>query len=174
MQPRRKKYQTGCVFLDAKTKTWFFRYYVDGKRKAERIGTKKEFPTKTEAKQAAEPIRADRRGASLCTFLVRVGLARVCKEKMPSRPYTKRGYLTWADNYILPRWGHTPMPELKPRAVELWLSGLDLSPKSKSNIRMVFSVVFEYAMWAELIRRSATPWSLYGQECVQARRRHGQ
>ena len=40
MQPRRKKFQTGCVFLDAKSKTWFFRYYVDGKRRAERIGTK--------------------------------------------------------------------------------------------------------------------------------------
>jgi hypothetical protein len=48
MQQRRKRFQTGCVFLDAKTKTWFFRYYVDGKRKAERI----------QAKQAAEALRA--------------------------------------------------------------------------------------------------------------------
>jgi hypothetical protein len=39
MQTRRKRIQTGCVFLDAKSKTWYLRYYVDGKRKAERIGT---------------------------------------------------------------------------------------------------------------------------------------
>jgi hypothetical protein len=58
MQTRRKRFQTGCVFLDAKSKTWFFRFYVDGKRKAERIGAKKEFPTKAQAKQAAEPLRA--------------------------------------------------------------------------------------------------------------------
>jgi hypothetical protein len=65
MQQRRKRFQTGCVFLDAKTKTWFFRYYVDGKRKAERIGTKKEFPTKAQAKQSAEPVASkDHRCAS--------------------------------------------------------------------------------------------------------------
>jgi hypothetical protein len=57
MQTRRKRIQTGCVFLDAKSKTWYLRYYVDGKRKAERIGTKKELPTKAHAMQAAEPMR---------------------------------------------------------------------------------------------------------------------
>jgi integrase len=161
MQQRRKRFQTGCVFLDAKTKTWFFRYYVDGKRKADRIGTKKEFPTKAQAKQSAEPLRAKLIAApapaSLAFAAVWEGYR---KEKMPARASTQRGYITWAENYILPKWGGTPMPELKPRAVELWLAGLDLEPKSKVNIRMVLSVVCEYAMWAELIPTVRNPMEL--------------
>jgi hypothetical protein len=127
MQPRRKKFQTGCVFLDAKSKTWFFRYYVDGKRRAERIGTKKEFPTKTQAMQVAEPMRGrflvqgESKPAPSSLASVWQGYA---KEKMPERASTKRGYLIWVNNYILPRWGKTPLPEIKARAVELWLSGL--------------------------------------------------
>jgi integrase len=82
------------------------------------------------------------------------------KEKMPERASTKRGYLIWVNNYILPRWGQTPLPEIKARAVELWLSGLDLAPKSRSNIRMMLSVIFEYAMWAELIPVDRNPMEL--------------
>jgi hypothetical protein len=52
------------------------------------------------------------------------------------------------------------MPELKPRAVELWLAGLDLEPKSKVHIRMVLSAVYEYAMWAELIPTVRNPMEL--------------
>jgi hypothetical protein len=29
-------------------------------------------------------------------------------EKMPERASTKRGYLIWVNNYILPRWGQIP------------------------------------------------------------------
>jgi integrase len=161
MQPRRKRFQTGCVFLDTKSKTWFFRYYVDGKRRAERIGTKKEFVTKAQAKHAAEPLRANINAEPAPTPLsfaaVWEGYRR---EKMPARASTRRGYITWAENYILPQWGSTPMPELKPRAIELWLAGLDLEPKSKVNIRMVLSVVYEYAMWAELIPTVRNPMEL--------------
>ena len=161
MQPRRKRFQTGCVFLDAKTKTWFFRFYADGKRKAERIGTKNEFPTKARAKQAAELLRPKNTGepapAPILFATVWEGYR---KEKMPARASTQRGYITWAENYILPQWGGKPMPELKPRSVELWLAGLDLEPKSKVNIRMVLSVVYEYAMWAELIPTVRNPMEL--------------
>jgi integrase len=163
MQQRRKRYQTGCVYMDAKTRTWFFRYYVDGERKAERIGTKKEFPTKAQALEAAEPIRVlclvqgHSKPAPLSLAAVWEGYA---KEKMPDRASTRRSYLLWATNYILPKWGQTPVPDIKARSVELWLSDLDLAPKSKSNIRMVLSVVFEYAMWAELIPIASNPMKL--------------
>jgi len=58
------------------------------------------------------------------------------------------------------RWGKIPLPEIKARAVELWLSGLNLAPKSRSNIRMMLSVIFEYAMWAELIPVDRNPMEL--------------
>ena len=97
--------------MDAKSKTWFFRYYVDGKRRAERIGTKKEFPTKAQVMQAAEPMRSrffvqgEPKPTPLSLATVWQGYA---KEKMPERASTKRGYLIWVNNYILPRWGEHP------------------------------------------------------------------
>jgi integrase len=163
MQQRRKRYQTGCVYIDAKTKTWFFRYYVDGRRRAERIGTKAEYPTRTQAMQAAEPIRVRYlvQGESKLTPLTLASIWEgYAREKMPERASTKRSYLLWATNYILPRWGQTPLPDIKARSVELWLSGLKLAPKSKSNIRLVLSVLFEYAMWAELIPIERNPMQL--------------
>lgn len=30
---------------------------------------------------------------------------RYSEEKVPDRPSTRRGYLTWAKNYTLPKWG---------------------------------------------------------------------
>ena len=149
--------------MDAKSKTWFFRYYINGKRRAERIGTKKEFPTKAQAMQAAEPMRSrllvqgEPKLAPLSLATVWQGYA---KEKIPERASTKRGYLIWVNNYILPRWGQTPLLEIKARTVELWLAGLNLAPKSRSNIRMMLSVIFEYAMWAELIPVDRNPMEL--------------
>jgi integrase len=161
MQTRRKRFQTGCVFLDAKTRTWFFRHYKSGKRKAERIGTKKELPTKAHAMQAAESLRATIiAGPAPKPLSVAAVWEGYRKEKMPTRASTQRGYITWAKNYILPKWGASPILELKPRTVELWLAGLDLEPKSKVNIRMVLSVVCEYAMWAELIPTVRNPMEL--------------
>jgi hypothetical protein len=113
--------------------------------------------------RAAEPIRVrclahgDSRLAPFSLAGVWEGYA---KEKMPERASTKWGYLVWANNYILPKWGQVPLPDIKARAVELWLSGLDLAPKSKSNIRMALSVLFEYAMWAELIPLDRNPMEL--------------
>jgi len=163
MRQRRKRYQTGCVYMDAKSKTWFFRYYFDGERKAERIGTKKGFPTKAQALEAASPIKllylvqGEPKPAPLSRAAVWEGYA---KEKMPDRASTRRRYLLWATNYILPKWGATPVHGIKARSVELWLSELDLAPKSKSNIRMVLSVLFAYGMWAELIPLASNPMKL--------------
>lgn len=68
-------------------------------------------------------------------------------EKMPRRDDTRRSYETWFRNYILPTWGDKPLSGVQARPVELWLSSLDLSPKSKSHIRGLVSTIWEYAMW---------------------------
>jgi integrase len=85
---------------------------------------------------------------------------RYTEEKMPDRPSTRRGYITWAKYYTLPKWGSTPLLNIKARDVELWLADLDLAPKSKVNTRMLMSLVFEYAIRADLIPVACNPMEL--------------
>jgi hypothetical protein len=94
MRRRRKRYQEGSVVLDPRTQTWSFRYRdTDGKRKAERIGTLKQYPTKASAKRAAEPmrLRINSPKESPSITLERVA-QRYILERMPTRHSTHRGY----------------------------------------------------------------------------------
>ena len=52
-----RRYQGGSVTLDPRTHVWYFRWREDGTRRAFRIGTAKEYPTKTKATLAAEHMR---------------------------------------------------------------------------------------------------------------------
>lgn len=64
MKLRRKRHQDGSVYLDPRVNIWYLRYRdADGNRKAERIGTKKEYPTKTSAQ---EPLLRSEIGFSEC------------------------------------------------------------------------------------------------------------
>jgi integrase len=127
MKLRRKRHQQGSVTLDPRTNIWSYRYRdVDGKRKAERIGTKKEFPTKSKAQAAAEPFRlrinnpADEIGITLEQVAKRYIL-----ERMPQRHSTQRGYLGNL-KVVLNTWGSKSLP-LKPYEVEAWLKGVKTS-----------------------------------------------
>ena len=53
----RARYQRGSVQLDDRTKVWYFRWREDGERRARRLGTISELPTKTKANKAADAIR---------------------------------------------------------------------------------------------------------------------
>jgi hypothetical protein len=58
MRQRRNRYQRGSVVLDPRSQTWSFRYRdKNGRRKAERIGTKKQYRTRSSAEEAAVAIR---------------------------------------------------------------------------------------------------------------------
>src|SRR5208283_3318581 len=78
-------------------------------------------------------------------------------KKMPSRYSTSRVYKLWLKNYILPQWGEQPITELQPRPVELWLSTLNLSPKSRSHIRGLLHTIWDYAMWSGAVTVQANP-----------------
>jgi len=81
-------------------------------------------------------------------------------EKMPSRYSTRRGYEVWLRNHILPRWGELPITALQPRPAEIWLSSLDLSPKSRGHIRGLLHIIWDYAMWSGFVPVQANPISL--------------
>jgi integrase len=81
-------------------------------------------------------------------------------ERMPSRKSTARVYRSFLNNHILPQWGDTPIAEVKPRPVELWLRDLKLSPKSKTHVRSLLHALVEFAMWSGELEVTRNPISL--------------
>ena len=51
---RAARHKTGSVVFDKRRKTWNFLWWEDGKRRSNRIGTLREFPTKGAAWSAAQ------------------------------------------------------------------------------------------------------------------------
>jgi len=91
---------------------------------------------------------------------VRDLITRYQSERMPSRHSTARVYRSFLNNHILPAWGDTPIQDVQPRPVELWLRELPLSPKSKTHVRSLLHGLVEFAMWAGLLEVSRNPISL--------------
>jgi integrase len=147
---KRVRQQCGSVVFDKRSKTWHFIWWENGKRRSKRIGSRREFRTKASAWKAAQPfvnamggqVKDEVKAISVSTL---VQLYRT--EKMPRRYSTRRGYELWLRNYILPRWGERPIIEVQARPVELWLESLRVGPKTKSHIRGMLRILWEYAMW---------------------------
>jgi integrase len=81
-------------------------------------------------------------------------------EKMPKRIDTRRSYKVWLENHIVPQWGECILTDLQARRVELWLTSLDLSPKSKAHIRGLLSVLWDFGMWSGSIPVQRNPMEL--------------
>jgi integrase len=162
---------SGTVVRDNRSKAWMFLWWENGKRKSKSLG---QHPNRTSAWRSAKPYRdalesrpervtplpdpesetkheprsevqSQLKDGPILTVNNLVEGYRA--EKMPRRHDTRRSYETWFRNHILPKWGDQPLSAVQARPVELWLSSLDLSPKSKSHIRGLVSTIWEYAMW---------------------------
>lgn len=137
--------------------------WVDGKRRTRRIGTLAEYPSKSAARRAAQAIDSDSeipepKASKILTVKNLVDHYR--DERMPSRKDTRRSYEVWIRNHILPKWGTHAFSELEPRPVELWLRSLPLAAKSKTHIRGMLSILWDYAMWRGDVSRQLNPMSL--------------
>ena len=153
----RARHKTGSLIFDRSRGTWRFLQWVDGKRKSETIGTKQEYPTKAAAWKAAKPLAqvSPSTAPNVGTLVEQYR-----QEKMPARHSTRRGYDTWLDNHILPRWGTSPLTDVQARPVELWLQSLVLAPKSKLHIRGLLSVLWDFAMWSDSVPTQRNPMEL--------------
>src|SRR6185437_11914712 len=145
---------------------WVWRYHEDacgrkGKKPAVVVGDVRQFPTKSEAWEAAEGIRLGV-GKPVQSDLVTFGalINRFLREALPERKGTADRYRSWILNHINPRWEAVPLSKIKPLAVELWLKGLNLAPKSKGHVRSVMHILFEWAMRWELMEYNRNPMSL--------------
>jgi integrase len=144
----------GSVVFDKRRNAWNFLQYVDGGRRSTLIGRLQELPTKSAAKQALAVLRSEvQPNVSTLVEQYRV-------EKMPERYSTHRSYEAWLRNHIIPKWGKCALTEVQARPVELWLRSLKLAPRSQTGIRMMLSLLWDYAMWRRDVPTQSNPMKL--------------
>lgn len=101
-----------------------------------------------------------KQGHTTTPLLIKSLIAEYKKEKMPKRASTRRGYESWLDNYIVPKWGEASLTDVQARPVELWLQSLPLSPKSRLHVRGLLRVLWDYAMWRGSVPTARNPMEL--------------
>src|SRR5258708_30034908 len=76
------------------------------------------------------------------------------------RHSTANAYRSYLNNQIKPRWGDYPISKVKPFAVEQWLKGLDLAPRTKGHLHNLMRVLLNCAMRWELTEIGENPMKL--------------
>jgi integrase len=156
---RATRYKTGSVVFDKRRKTWNYLWCVDGKRRSKLIGTLQQFPTKGAAQRAAQGMKPPE-PKPVVVLTVKALVTQYRTEKMPTRIDTRRCYELWLKNHILPRWQDCVLSDVQARPVEMWLDSLTLSPKSKSHIRGLLYVLWDFAMWCGHVPTQRNPIEL--------------
>lgn len=160
----RTRYQAGSLKRKSRKSggmVWEFRYYEtdphgERRRKSFIVGVVTDYPTESAARKSPVVrslllrINAERPHHRLRPPLFGGVIARYEKEEIPERHSTKTGYISHIKNHIRPRWGDAPIDSIRAMAVEDWLRGLSLAPKTKSHVRGLMHVIFQCARRWEL------------------------
>jgi integrase len=170
MKFSRTSYQDGCLQLKPrkyKPDVWVLRYrkpQPDGTKKLVSVfvGTVEKYPTKAHAKKAAEHLRLAANPDNPNRNPVTVGglIDRYLVDELPARYSSRKYYRNIFCNHIKPKWGDYPLDKIRPFAVQKWLEGLPLKPKTRAHIRTTFSLLFNCAMRWELFKLGVNPMSL--------------
>jgi integrase len=87
---------------------------------------------------------------------------------------TARGYRSYLSRHAMPKWGSTPLADMKALDVTEWLKSLPLSPKTRGQIRALLHLLFERAMLWGLIELQRNPIELVKVKGVSKRQRKPQ
>jgi integrase len=181
--PRRNRYQFGNLELQKRTKgpdVWIFRYRDREKptvtRPAITLGTVEDFPSRADARRAAEGLRLQiNNGLPLREAVTFQGLVdRYVREEIERGELahtTKEPDLNRINKHISPKWGRCLLKDVKPYLVQDWLRKLPVAPKTKSHLRGLVYRLFEKAMLWELIPFERNPMSLVELKGVSRRLR---
>ena len=138
---------------------------IYGKRKAERIGTKKQYRTKSSAEEAAVAIRDRIFGVEKAEPVTLDRVAdRYELDRMPARHTTSRGYKGKL-KIIRAKWGEATLP-LNPAEVEPWLKtvesteGVLYSKKSRAHLKSILVILHDAAMFFGYLPFTANPMRL--------------
>ena len=157
---RTTRYKNGSVVYDKRRHTWhLYTYDENGVRHSQRIGSKREYPTRASACRAADALRAARQQPSPTGPLLAAIIEGYRAEKMPKRWSTRRVYESRIKNWILPAWGHRSMLELEARPVEQWITSLKLSPRTQGALRGLIHQIWKYAIWSKSVPLQVNPIS---------------
>jgi len=134
-------------------------------RPAITLGTVEDFPSRADAKRAAEGLRLEiNNGLPLREAVTFQGLIdRYVREEIEHGGLahtTKEPDLNRVNKHIAPRWGKCLLKDVKPYSVQDWLRKLPLAPKTKCHLRGLMYRLFEKAMLWELIPFERNPMGL--------------
>jgi integrase len=82
------------------------------------------------------------------------------REEMPDRPKNQQNYRLLMNRHIRPQWGEKVLSDIRPHAVEIWLSELSYSPETKRHIKSMLYRLFEPAMKHDWLEAQRNPMSL--------------
>jgi integrase len=156
---RRTTYQQGSLKLEERKRgpsVWVFRWWdtnASGKRvyRKQQVGDLEQYPSEAAAKVAIDALRLTinnqslRNGVSQMT--VEILWEHYSREELPFKDFsTQDGYLSYAKNWILPRWGREVLIRVKTVEVERWLREATVSNGTKAKIKCVMSALFSHAV----------------------------
>lgn len=158
MRARKPK---GSVVFNRLRATWNFLWCEGNQRRSHKLGTLAELPTKADALRKSEAVRRDLRlQQERSVITVKQLVEQYRAEKMPQRYSTRRAYESWLSNHIVPKWGQCPITDVQARPVELWLQSLELSPKSRIEIRGLIGRLWDFAQWRGDVPTARNPMEL--------------
>jgi len=95
------------------------------------------------------------------TVTIGVLVNRYLETELPElRHSTGNAYRSYLNHQIRPRWGDYLISRVKPFAVEQWLKGLDLAPRTKGHLHNLMRVLLNCAMRWELTEIGENPMKL--------------
>jgi integrase len=129
---------------------WAFRWYDSDRTYRKRIiGTVKQLPERRDAERAVSVLRNDINVDVQTPQTVAELAAHYEKhELIPERKSfsTIATHIGMTNRYVLPKWGHYQLGNVRTVLVEEWLQSLPLAPASKTKIKSTFSVLYSHAI----------------------------
>jgi integrase len=122
-----------------------------------RLGTLAQYPSKTAAWRAAEPILRQLNEPIERRKTMGDLLDRYIYERIPQRHSTNRGYTSLIHAHIRPKWGNVPLERIHSYEVEVWLLEKDCGDRRKGHIHGLMKVLFRYAMHIRWMVTQANP-----------------
>lgn len=184
----RTRNQRGGVNLDLSSsgkQIWVFRWREtkpDGRRAPRKrvIGTLAQYPTKNSAEKAGRTFRldlVDRRTAELMKITMRELVDHFREHELVERGEEGKAYSTRdrcesvLDCWILPRWGKTPIDQVRTVTVEGWLRSIPRARGTKSKIRNTMGCLFNHAIRWEFTDKNPITGPVRGSGVRQSSKR---
>ncbi len=131
---------------------------VNGRRTTRKIGKLIDFNQEQADARAHEIVYRLKHKTEVIVPTVEMVAKQYRDEKLSKlRHSTRKSAESWLKCHILPRWGKTPISELEPRPVELWIDSCNLAPRTRGHLRELLHRLVDFSMWARLIPDGLNP-----------------